>query len=183
MHSWLRLEMGCSLYADGNQVICVQHLPGIRDLLRKESTEETVEQISKANSLSNTLRNCLDAGSKLDGNYIENLYGISKETLDLFMPIECPKKTITQDGILRSWNTSTNLTTKQATTLQRAIRRAFWKAVNEFSSNYAKKHSKEEYSPIDMIEAFCKATQTPDTYAESIRREWHRYTKREDSSH
>lgn len=86
---------------------------------------------------------------------------------------------MTRRGVLRPWTHDVNFGEKQAKAVQRLLRNAFWQAVQDFSDCYAREHRDEKYAQIDMIEAFCRDTDTPDIYADAMRREWQRRLLRE----
>ncbi len=178
MHGWLQHELGGAARIKEQPVICVQHLPGVRNVLRMESEEEPTVNSPVVNSMSATWRNCLEAGIRLDASAVEREYNITREGLKLFVPIECPKMCMTKNGVLRPWTLDVNFGQRQATAMLRLLRAAFWKAVEEFADNYERQMQGRKYAQIDMIEAFCKETETPDMYAESMRREWQRRQKR-----
>ena len=178
MHGWLQYELGGEARVKEQRVVCVQHMPGARDILRMETTEDTTAQKPVDTAMSATLRNCIAAGLVLNADEVTQLYGINKEALQLFIPIECPKMCLTKNGVLRPWTQDTTFSHKQATALQRLLREAFWQAVAEYDRQYAREHQGEKYAQVDMIEAFCERTSTPDLYAEAMRREWQRRCKR-----
>ena len=62
--------------------------------------------------------------------------------------------------------------------MQQLLRDAFWEAVERFDSAYAQKMGGKDYPAVDMIEAFCAETKTPDLYVDAMRREWQRRQKR-----
>ena len=178
MHGWLQYELGGGARIKDQRVVCVQHLPGARDILRMETAEDTTAQKPVDTAKSATLRNCIAAGLVLNADAVEYLYGMTKETLQLFVPIECPKMCLTKNGVLRPWTQDTTFSHKQATALQRLLREEFWRAVAEYDREYAREHLGEKYAQVDMTEGFCERTATPDLYAETMRREWQRRCKR-----
>ena len=103
---------------------------------------------------------------------------MTKELLKLYVPIECPKMCLTKNGVLRPWTLNVCFDKEQATALQKLLRREFWKAVEKYNAEYARKMGGKKYPAIDMIEDFCMDTETPDMYTEAIRREWQRRCKR-----
>jgi hypothetical protein len=86
---------------------------------------------------------------------------------------------VTLDGVLRPWKKNITLGREQAAAVLRVIRAEFWQAVEAFDRDYARQH--RDYAAIDMIEAWCMHTDTPDTYADAMRREWQRRQKRDKS--
>lgn len=178
MQGWVQHELGGAVRIREQRVVCIQHLKGARDMLRMETREDTMEQGVVGNAMSATLKNCIEAGLVLDADAVKTLYGVTKEDLQTFLPIECPKMCITKDGVLRPWSHDTCFGTKQAVALQRLLREVFWKAVEEFAEKYAQEHQGERYAQADMIEAFCEETETPDMYVDAMRREWQRRCKR-----
>ena len=61
---------------------------------------------------------------------------------------------------------------------RKLLREAFWKGVEDFDREYAAKHNGSKYAAVDMIEAFCVDTGTPDIHVDALRREWQRRVKR-----
>ncbi len=177
-HGWLQHELGGGARIKEQRVVCVQHLPGAREILRMETVEDMMERRPLGNALSATRKNCMEAGLEIDPSTMEKEYGVTREQLALFVPVECPKMCLTRRGVLRPWTLDVCFGKAQATSLQRLLRNEFWKAVEEFDREYAQMMNGEKYPAIDMIEEFCLKTETPDLYVEAIRREWQRRVKR-----
>ena len=178
MHGWLQYELGCAARVNEQRVVCVQHLPGARNALRMESFNDIeLKPMKITNAMSANRKNILSAGLVLDASYIEKEYGVSPETMKLFVPIECPKMCLTKNGVLRPWTLDVSFSHEQASALQRILRNAFWQAVEEFNIGYSRRMNGAYYPQIDMIEDFCAATSTPDIHADTIRREWQRRLK------
>ena len=164
------------------RVICVQHLPGAREVLRMETWEDVMGAAKVGNAMSATRRNCLAAGLTLDADVIEQQYGMTKETMRLFVPVECPRMCLTKNGVLRPWTNDVCLGRKQARLLTEVLYAAFWQAVEAFSRKYALAHRGERYAQADMIEAFCHETGTSDVHVDALRRQWQRQQKRKASA-
>lgn len=184
MHGWLQKELGGSVRTGGKLVICLQ-IPDrereIRDVFRMETSDDMAAAGRAGgceNTLSATRRNCIVAGMELDETTVERMYGITREELDLYVPIECPKVCLTRDGVLRPWTNDTCFGQRQATAMQRLLREAFWQGVADYNNEYARKLGGEKYAAIDMIEAFCADTGTSELCAQAMRREWQRRVKR-----
>lgn len=177
-HGWLQHELGGGARIKEQRVVSVQHLPGAREILRMETVEDMMERKPLGNALSATRKNCMEAGLEIDPSTMEKEYGVTRELLELFVPVECPKMCLTRRGVLRPWTLDVCFGKTQATSLQRLLRNEFWKAVEEFDVQYAAMLSGKKYPAVDMIEAFCAETGTPDLYVEAIRREWQRRVKR-----
>ena len=178
IHGWLQYELGGSVRVREHKVVSIRHLPGGRDVMRMETTEDLMSQRHAENTMSATRYGCYMDGLELDADVMAKEYGITREQMQLFVPIECPKMCLTKNGVLRPWTNDICLGKEQASALMRIIREAFWHAVSEYDSEYAALLDGRSYPAIDMIEGFCKETQTSDIYADTIRREWHRHQKR-----
>lgn len=178
MRPWMEHELGGEVRAGEQRVICIQHLKGARDILKMETREEMLEQREVGNVMSATLRNCIEAGLKLDEGTVVRMYGIRKEDLKAFMPIECPKNCLTKNGVLRTWTNDVYFGRKQALELMRLLREEYWKAVGDYNNRYKKQKKGRWYPAVEMIEEFCAETNTPDLYIDVIRREWQRRSKR-----
>lgn len=178
MHGWLQWELGGAIRVKDQRVVSVQHLPGARPALRMETTDDMLEPSIVTNAMSATRYNLVSTGMTIDEGVVEEMYGVTPETLRLFTPIECPKLTLTKNGVLRPWSIDTCFSRKQASALQMLLRDAFWQAVGEFSERYAQQHQGERYAQEDMVEDFCRETGTSDIYVPAIRREWQRRRKR-----
>lgn len=182
MHGWLQYELGCAVRIKDQRVVCVQHLPGAREILRMETVDDVeLNPMKIGSSMSATRKNVLDAGLVLDASVIEREYGITPETMKMFVPIECPQLCLTPHGVLRLWTLDVNLGRHQANELQRLLRTTFWQAVEEHNADYARRMDGAKYPTIEMIEDFCRTTGTPDVYIEAIKREWNRRTARGDN--
>lgn len=181
MHGWMQYELGSCARVGEQKVVCVQHLPGAREVLRMETNNDLDRKGRIDKTMSAARMNCVKAGLKMDAEVIERDYGLTSETLKLFVPVECPDMKMTERGVLRPWTLDTCLGRRQANELMQVLRDAFWKAVSAFNEEYAKSMCGEKYPTIDMVEAFCKLTNTSDVYAEAIKREWNRRVKRSSS--
>ena len=72
MHGWLQYELGGAAMIKEQRVVCVQHLPGAREILRMESFEDLELGVMKiSNAMSATRKNMLEAGMVLDASVIE----------------------------------------------------------------------------------------------------------------
>lgn len=184
MHGWIQKELAGGARIGGKKVVCVQHLDGARDVLRMETCndvtgdEETMEPDVLENTMSATRWSCINAGLTLDQKTVERLYGIGREELALFLPVECPRICLTPLGILRPWANDRCFGRQQAGALLQLLREAFWRGVAEFDREYARSLDRDDYAVIDMIEAFCHDTGTSDLYADAMRREWMRQRKK-----
>lgn len=178
MHGWLQWELGGEARVKDQRVVCVQHLPGARAILRMETVEDMMEKKPIGNVMSATRKNCMEAGLNIDEDVMAREYGVTREAMKLFVPVECPKMCLTKSGVLRPWTLDVCLGREQAAAMQRLLRNAFWQAVEEYDAKYARKMNGKKYPAVDMVEDFCMDTETPDLYVEAIRREWQRRVKR-----
>ena len=178
MLGWLQHELGGSVRVSDQRVVSVQHLPGARDVLRMETTEDMMERRPLENALSATRYSCYMDGLALDADVMKKEYGVTQEQMRLFVPVECPRMCLTKNGVLRPWTNDVSLGKEQASALVRLVREAFWQAVSEYDQEYALQQCGKKYPAVEMIEAFCKDTQTSDMYVDAIRREWQRRRKR-----
>lgn len=178
MHGWLQWELGGGARVKDQRVLCVQHLPGARPILRMETVEDMMEKKPIGNVMSATRKNCMEAGLGIDPDVMKREYGVTGEIMKLFVPIECPKMCLTKYGVLRPWTLDVSLGKEQTAAMQRLLRSAFWDAVKEYDKRYAIKMDGKKYPAADMVEDFCLETETPDLYVEAIRREWQRRCKR-----
>lgn len=178
MHGWLQEELGGGARIRDQRVVSVQHMLGAREILKMETVDDMMEPNPVKKSMSGTRMNCILAGLALDQQATEHLYGITKEQVKLFVPIECPKMCMTKNGVLRPWTLDICMGMDQSTKMQHVIREAFWNAVKEFNVEYSIKNDGKYYPSVEMIEAFCCHTNTPDVHVEAMRREWQRRCKR-----
>lgn len=177
MHGWLQYELGGSIRMGDKKVISVQHLPGAREILRMETEMEVRKPVGLA--VSATWWNCIEAGMTIDRETVERVFGLTREDLEMFEPVECPKICLTKGGVLRPWTNDVCFSKRQASAMQQLLRDTFWQAVEQFDRSYAQKMDGKKYPAVDMIEAFCAETKTPDLYVAAIRREWQRRQKRQ----
>ena len=178
MHGWLQWELGGGARVKDQKVVCALDLPGVREVLRMETVDDTeLRPMKILSAMSGNRKSMLEAGMVLDPGYIEQEYGLTPALMKLFVPVECPKRCLTKYGVLRPWTLDVSLGKQQASDLQRVLRNAFWKAVEQFNAEYARKMNDAYYPQVDMIEEFCAKTNTADIYVEAIRREWQRRLK------
>ena len=188
MHGWLQKRLGGAARIGDKRIVCVQVMDdrrGVRDVLEMETADDvtgctgTGWAAGKGKlSMSATRRNCIVAGLDLDEKTVERLYGITRSEMALYLPIECPDVCLTQNGVLRPWTNDVCFGQRQATAMQKLLREAFWKGVEDFDREYAAKQNGSRYAAVDMIEAFCADTGTPDIHVDALRREWQRRVKR-----
>ena len=179
LHGWLQSQLGCAAMVGNQKIVCVQHLEGAKQILKMETREDTLgEKCQAPVAMSAKRYNCVTAGLQLDEQAVGEMYGVKREELPLYVPIEVPKMCTTSAGVLRPWTLNTSFGHKQAGELLRLLREEFWKAVAQYDRQYAEKKQGRPYPAIDMIEAFCRDTQTSDIYAAPLRREWQRRQKR-----
>lgn len=178
MLPWLEKELGGKVRAKERKVLSVQHLTGAREILRMETVTDNIDNKVTGKSMSPMMRNCIDAGMSMDVETVEEMFGISRQDLKSYVPIECPKMCVTELGMIRPWELDVNFSRSQANRMIELLRREFWNAVAEFSEEYAREHEGEKYAQADMIEDFCKNSETPDVFVDAMRREWQRRCKR-----
>ena len=178
MRCWLQYELGGAARVMEQRVVSVQHLPGAREVLRMETMEDMMERRPVENAMSGTRYSCYTEGLSIDADVMAKEYGVTREQLQMFVPIECPKMCLTKSGVLRPWTNNVCLGKEQASALIRIIREAFWQAVSEYDQEYARLLDGKSYPAVDMIEAFCRETHTPDLYVAAMRREWQRRRSR-----
>ena len=180
IRGWLDYELGSKVMVNGRRVVCLQHLDGVRDILRMEPVDdvELSPDLPVELSLSAARYGLISAAMTLSPETTERMYHLSLEQMQQFVPIECPRLRLTQEGLLRPWSGDAMLGDAQAKALLRLLREAFWKDVERFARRYSRQHEGERYAQEDMIEAFCRETETSDIHVEAIRREWQRRCKR-----
>ena len=177
---WLDYEFGSKVMVNGRRVVCLQHLDGVRDILRMETVDdmELSTDLPVELSLSAQRYGVISAAMTLSPEATERVYHLSPEELQQFVPIEVPRTRLTEEGLLRPWGGDAMLGDAQAKALLRLLREAFWEDVDRFARRYAREHEGERYAQEDMIAAFCRMTNTSDLHIEAIRREWQRRRKR-----
>ena len=90
MHGWMQMELGGELKILGQRVISVQHLAGVRDIMRMETGESSLSETVQS-SMSSTFMNCIEAGLQVDKETVKEKYGLTEESIRLYVPVECPK--------------------------------------------------------------------------------------------
>ncbi len=182
IRGWLDYEFGSKVMVNGRRVVCLQHLDGVRDILRMETVDEVElsPDLPVELSLSASRYGVISAAMTLSPEATERIYHLSLEQMQQFVPIECPRLRLTQEGLLREWGGDAMLGDAQAKALLRLLRHYFWEGVEGFARRYASEHEGEKYAQEDMIEAFCRMTKTSELHIEAIRREWQRRCKRAD---
>lgn len=180
MHDWVRHELCGTLLVRNHPIVCLLHLKGVREIMRMKIYEDIELEAGEAeNALSAQRYKMIRAGLDVSEQVTSQLYGISSEELQMYMPVECPPVCLTESGVLRPWTNDICFTHQQATQLQRLIRETFFKAVADFDARYAESLNGRYYPAVDMVEAFCSEMEINDMYVEAIRREWQRRQKRQ----
>ena len=179
MHGWLESELGGNARIGEQRVVSLDSLPGAKEALKMETTEDVNQPRTVGLAMSAAKYNCVMTGLDIDGQAASDLYGLERDDLKMFVPVECPKLRMTEEGVMRPWTTSVCAGRDQTNALLKVIRQAFWQAVEDYDRKYAGRRGGKQYAAIEMIEAFCAETRTPDTYAEAMRREWQRRNKRD----
>ena len=174
-------EYGSKVTVGGHKVLCLQYLDGARDVLRMESASDVAlsPDLPVGMSMSAHRYSMLSAAMVLSAAVVERMYHVTAEELQQFVPIECPRLCLTEEGLLRPWDSDTMLSRTQALQLQGLLRQAFWRAVEQYARQYARRHAGERYAQEEMIEAFCRETKTSELYVPALRREWQRRCKRD----
>lgn len=180
LSGWLFYEYGSKVQVNGRRVVCLQHLDGVREILRMETVDDTEmsPDLPVNLSLSASRYGVISAAMTLSPEATERMYHVSQEQMLQFVPIECPRLRMTQNGLLREWDGNAMFGEQQAKALLRLLRQYFWDSVEQFAIRYAQQHEDEKYAQQEMIEAFCRETNTSDIHVEAIRREWQRRQKR-----
>ena len=178
---WLDYEFGSKVMVNGRRVVCLQHLDGMRDILRMMETVDDTElspDLPAELSMSAQRYSMLNAAMTLSPEATERVYHLSLEELLSYVPIEVPRVRLTEEGLLREWGGDAAFGEQQAKKLLRLLRHYFWEGVEQFARRYARQHEGEAYVQQDMIGAFCRETKTSELHVEAIRREWQRRCKR-----
>lgn len=177
LQGWLQSELGAAVMVGDQKVVCVNHLEGIKKVMAME-TVEGMTSTRPPLALSAQTYNCVATGLQIAYDETVGMYGINREELKLYVPVEVTKMCTTNKGVLRPWTLNISFGHQQAAALQKLLRDEFWKAVAEFDKQYAESLGGKRYPAVDMIEAFCKDTGTSDVYLDAMRREWQRRVKR-----
>lgn len=179
MQGWLLKEFGGEARIGDSRVVCMQHMEEMKAAMKMTTEKDQHQPGQPPTVMSAQLHNCIMAGLGLDVPGVMREYGLTQETIEMYVPLEMPALRVTPDGVLRPWKLNITLGREQTAAVLRVIRSKFWQAVEKFDRDYARQH--RNYAAIDMIEAWCTHTDTPDTYADAMRREWQRRQKRDKS--
>ena len=182
MHGWILKELGGDSMIREQRIACLQQLPGFRDIMRMCSEKDSPENQFVGDSISSARWGMIDLGLGIDDEMICRVYGVDKDVLKLFIPVECPKMRMTETGVLRPWESNVCFGRRQAAALQKLLRAAFWNAVADYNQIYARQFGFRHYAAKDMLESFCNDTDTPDFYVDAMRREWQRRVRRNDNN-
>ena len=178
MCAWLQHELGSNVRVREQRMVSIQHLKGARDVLRMETTEDSMGRHPIENAMRATRYGCFSEGLAMDADVMKKEYGVTREMMQQYVPIECPKMCLTKNGVIRPWTNDVSLTKEQAAALMRIVRDAFWQAVAEYDAEYALQQDGRRYPAIEMIESFCLDNRIPDIDIQAMRSEWQRRKKR-----
>ncbi len=180
IHGWLEHELGGAMIGN-RRLISVMRLKGAREILKMECGEDIdLDCGHVVNSISDERWNVYDAGLRVNAEVMEQEFGVTRDLLDQYVPIECPKMYLSAYGVLRPWTPNVCLERKQSSALIRLLREEFWRHVAAFDDEYSREPGRGRYPAAEMIEAFCASTGTAEMYVQDIRREWQRRVKRGD---
>ena len=54
MHGWLQRELGCDVMVGDQRVVCLQHLPGMKEAMRMETSRDMMDRKPVVNAMSAT---------------------------------------------------------------------------------------------------------------------------------
>lgn len=174
MHQWLFNQYGGAIALYGKPICTIHHIPGVRNILRMETIEDNMQPgpVNKW-SMSAMRMDCMQLGLSLGPKSMEEVYGITSEQMQTYIPIECPRMALTKYGVLRPWNRLTGFGRAQASELVKLLRNLFWQSVRD----YNQKLISEGIAPdtaIEMIEGYCADNNIGQLYLDDLRREWQR---------
>lgn len=172
-HDWLFNEFGGNVALHGRKVISIHHLRGAREILRMETHEDVLEPGNTRWAMSAMKMDCMQLGIGIGPNNIKEQYGLTKEQLRLYIPIECPRMALTQYGVLRPWTRTTSFGRAQASELQKFLRESFWNAVAAYRDKL-EASGNAPTTAIQLVESFCEVNNISEVYLDDLRREWQR---------
>lgn len=175
MIAWLEYAYGGTKVLYGHKLLSTWQVPGMRAALREHTLEDMLMNTTETLSLSAQRMDCLQAGMLIDTKAMEESFGMTKKALAQYVAIECPRLALTGEGVLRPWRRHIAFSRPQARNIQALLQREFWGAVAAYNTQYALTH--EAYPAVEMVEAFCDETNTPEVFIAEIRREWQRKEK------
>lgn len=172
-HDWLCNELGGSITLYEKPVLSITHLQGARKILRMQTENDMTVKTENRCSLSAMMMDCLQLGCVVGPRTMSDTYNITKEQLNLYLPIECPRMALTEYGVLRPWDRTTAFSKNQANALLFFLRKIFWDAVKEHNDKLISVGQAPE-TAIQLIESFVAETGTNEIWIPDLRREWQR---------
>ena len=172
-HDWLYNEFGGNILLHERKIISIHHLKGARQILRMETVEDVLEPGNTRWAMSAMKMDCMQLGIGIGPNNIKEQFGLTKEQLRMFVPIECPRMALTSNGVLRPWSRNTSFGRSQSIELMRFLRDKFWQAVEEHKAKM-EADGKTPQTAIQLIESFCEDNNINEVYLDDLRREWQR---------
>jgi hypothetical protein len=179
IRDWARVTLGTPMRVKNKPILDILSLEGIRPVLLLPAENELPGFKAFGNAMCDTWYAALTVGVEMDAWGMEKEFGITKATLDQYLPVLCPSYAVAENGAVRIWDSDTSFGKQQTTTLLRLIRDVFWSSVGKYATEYRKAHFGAKYAQIDMLESFCKDYHINDMHLEAMRREWQRRCKRE----
>jgi len=173
LHDWLFHEFGGTVKLHGRPVISIAHLKGARDILRMETLEDMMDRTASRWAMSAMLMDCVVLGIDIGPKTMKEKYGVTKEQLQCFVPIECPRMALTPYGMLRPWSRVTCFGHKQAQELVKLLRAAFWQAVADHKEKMIADGNAPE-TASELVQSFSKDNGVGEVWQEDLRREWQR---------
>jgi len=176
LHDWLINEFGGNVRLHNKPVLTVTYLPGVKNILRMETLDDVTEKVDNKLSMSAMRMDCVTLGCSIGPKTMQELYGMTPELLDTYLPIECPRMALTKYGVLRPWSRNMTFGKQQASELLILLRNAFWDNVNEYYQALISEGNAPD-TAINLIRSYCEDKHISEVYIDDLRREWQRLLK------
>ena len=98
MQGWLLKEFGGEARIGDRKVVCMQHLEGIKRAMKMIAEKDQRLPGQPPIVMSAQLHNCISAGLELDNCALMQEYALTKETFEMYIPLEMPALRVTLDG-------------------------------------------------------------------------------------
>ena len=157
--NWAEEEFGTGLKLVGKDVLELRTLPGVKEVLREEVTEDLTFESQCECSMSQLRYEVIHSGLGITGEKNKNI--------ETCLPVHVPDYLRTANGVIRPFNRLMEFQHKSAKQLAKIVYQKFWTEVWKFSRKFTG-------GDIDMLSTFSEEHKIPLIYIDDLRNQFQR---------